>query len=146
MPYVEASIVIRADPDEVYAVVKDMEQYPLFMRDVEKVKIIERKDRCTVTEWVANVEGTPIYWTEEDRFDDENRTVLYHLIEGDLDKFEGSWRLIPTQEGTLVILGVDYDFGIPSLSDLIGPTLDIKVRENSEMMLQGIKEKVEGRK
>ena len=43
-----------------------------------------------------------------------------------------------------MVLGVDYDFGIPELSNLIGPTLHEKVGENSEMMLQGMKRRIEG--
>jgi coenzyme Q-binding protein COQ10 len=46
--------------------------------------------------------------------------------------------------GCKVTLSVDYDFGMPSLTDLIGPTLKEKVRENSEMMLEGMKKKIEG--
>ncbi len=66
------------------------------------------------------------------------------MIEGDLDKFEGEWKFIPHKDGCKVVLGVEYDFGMPSLTELIGPTLKQKVRENSEMMLEGMKKKIEG--
>jgi hypothetical protein len=46
--------------------------------------------------------------------------------------------------GTQVTLTVDYDFGIPELTNLIGPTLEQKVGENSEMMLEGMKRRIEG--
>jgi hypothetical protein len=42
-----------------------------------------------------------------------------------------------------VVLGVDYDFGVPTLAELIGPTLERKVRENSEMMLAALKRQAE---
>jgi hypothetical protein len=42
-----------------------------------------------------------------------------------------------------VVLGVDYDFGVPTLAELIGPTLERKVRENSEMMLAALKSEAE---
>ncbi len=41
------------------------------------------------------------------------------------------------------MLGVDYDFGVPTLAELIGPTLEKKVRENSEMMLAALKRQAE---
>ena len=44
---------------------------------------------------------------------------------------------------THVTLGVDYDFGVPTLAELIGPTLEKKVRENSEMMLAALKKEAE---
>lgn len=144
MAYVERSLLIQGPIQQVYELAKDMESYPQFMRDVESVRVVERQGNRTVTEWETSVDGTPILWTEEDIFDDEGFTIQYRLIEGDLEKFEGSWSFRSTPEGTQVTLTVDYDFGIPELTQLIGPTLQEKVGENSEMMLLGMKQKVEG--
>ncbi len=144
MAYVERTILIEGPIEQVYELAKDMEAYPDFMPDVESVKVIEREARRTVTEWETSVDGTPILWTEEDLFDDENFVIDYRLIEGDLDKFEGQWRFSRQGSATQVILTVDYDFGIPELTNLIGPTLEQKVGENSEMMLQGMKRRIEG--
>lgn len=144
MVYVERSIVIEGPIERVYELAKDMEAYPDFMPDVESVKVIERGAKRTVTEWETSVDGTPILWTEEDLFDDENYVIDYRLVEGDLDKFEGQWRFLRHGSSTQVVLTVDYDFGIPELTNLIGPTLELKVGENSEMMLLGMKRRIEG--
>lgn len=145
MPYVERNIIIQGAIEDVYELAKDMERYPEFMPDVESVKVIKREPNLTVTEWETSVDGTPIMWTEQDIFDDKNFTIEYQLIEGDLDKFEGIWKFENTPDGTRVTLTVDYDFGIPELTNLIGPTLAEKVGENSEMMLQGMKNRIETR-
>ena len=145
MPYVERSIIIHGEPASVYQIACDMESYPRFMPDVESVTVLQREGNRTVTEWVTQVEGTPIIWTEEDIFDDTSCSIQYRLIEGDLDKFEGTWRFEKTDSGTRVTLGVDFDFGIPNLTELIGPTLELKVQENSEMMLKGMKGHIEAR-
>ena len=146
MPYVERSIIIEGSIESVYEIAKDMESYPKFMPDVESVKVVERSPNETVTEWVTNVDGTPFLWTERDQFDDANRRINYVLIEGDLEKFEGAWKFDSVEGGTKVTLTVDYDFGIPELTEMIGPTLLEKVGENSEMMLAGMKAQAEGRK
>lgn len=143
MPQVERKIVIDGDPQRVYELAKDMESFPNFMPDVESVKVVERGPNSTVTEWVTNVDGTPFIWTEDDNFDDKNLRIDYALIEGDLEKFEGSWSFRPVDGKTEVTLVVDYDFGLPELTELIGPTLHEKVGENSEMMLAGMKKLVE---
>ncbi len=67
--------------------------------------------------------------------------IDYKLLEGDLDKFEGAWTFVERDGATHVNLGVDFDFGVPTLAELIGPTLERKVRENSEMMLAALKER-----
>lgn len=145
MPYVEKSIIIAGDLETVYELAKDMESYPRFMPDVESVKVVSRTSNETITEWVTNVDGTPFLWTEKDSFDDLNHRITYCLIEGDLEKFEGAWSFARIDDGgTQVTLAVDYDFGLPELTELIGPTLHEKVGENSEMMLQGMKRHVEG--
>jgi len=143
MPYVETSIAIAAPARVVYELAKDQERFPQFMPDVETVVVLERHSDHIVTRWKTLVEEAPIEWTEEDRFNDEALRIDYKLLEGDLDKFEGAWTFDEREGTTHVVLGVDYDFGVPTLAELIGPTLQRKVRENSEMMLAALKVEAE---
>ncbi|HTX59396.1 MAG TPA: SRPBCC family protein [Verrucomicrobiae bacterium] len=143
MPYVETAIAIAAPAQLVYELAKDQERFPQFMPDVETVKVLEHHADRVVTRWKTLVEEAPIEWTEEDRFDDAARRIDYKLLEGDLDKFEGAWTFEERDGLTHVVLGVDYDFGVPTLAELIGPTLQKKVRENSEMMLAALKSEAE---
>ena len=143
MPYVETSIAIAAPARVVYELAKEQERFPQFMPDVETVVILERHPDHIITRWKTLVEEAPIEWTEEDRFNDDAMRIDYKLIEGDLDKFEGAWTFDEREGTTHVVLGVDYDFGVPTLAELIGPTLQKKVRENSEMMLAALKTEAE---
>ena len=143
MPYVESTIVVDAPAREVYELAKEQERFPQFMPDVETVTVLERHPGYIVTRWKTLVEDAPIEWTEEDRFDDAKVRIDYKLIEGDLDTFEGAWTFEERDGKTHVTLGVEYDFGVPTLAELIGPTLAKKVKENSEMMLAGLKREVE---
>jgi coenzyme Q-binding protein COQ10 len=143
MPYVETTIEIKAPAKKIYELAKDMERYPEFMPDVETVKILESKGNQTVTRWKTLVEEAPIEWTEIDIFDDARTRIDYRLIEGDLDKFQGAWTFEERDGVTKVVLGVDYDFGVPTLAELIGPILQKKVEENSQMMLRALKEECE---
>ncbi len=143
MPYVETATTIAAPARIVYELAKEQERFPEFMPDVEIVVVLERHPDRVVTRWKTLVEEAPIEWIEEDRFDDERLRIDYKLIEGDLDKFEGAWTFIERDGATHVNLGVDYDFGVPTLAELIGPTLQKKVVENSEMMLAALKKEAE---
>ncbi|MDE2573217.1 MAG: SRPBCC family protein [bacterium] len=146
MPYVESSISIKAPARHVYEIAKEQERFPEFMPDVESIAVVERHESRVLTKWKTLVEGAPIEWIEEDRFHDDACRIEYKLLEGDLDKFEGAWTFSEDGNGeTLVTLGVDYDFGVPTLAELIGPTLQKKVQENSEMMLAAIKAEAEAK-
>ena len=143
MPYVETSIAVAAPARVVYELAKEQDRFPQFMPDVESVTIVERRPAGAISRWKTLVEEAPIEWTEEDRFYDDSLRIEYQLIEGDLDKFEGAWTFEEREGVTHVVLGVDYDFGVPTLAELIGPTLERKVRENSEMMLAALKSEAE---
>jgi ribosome-associated toxin RatA of RatAB toxin-antitoxin module len=145
MPFVESSIDIDAPAALVYALAKEQERFPEFMPDVESIVVLERHPDYVVTRWKTLVEDAPIEWTEEDRFDDAALRIDYALTEGDLDTFEGSWTFVASGGVTHVVLTVEYDFGVPTLAELIGPTLQKKVRENSEMMLAALKREAEAK-
>ncbi|MEO7038751.1 MAG: SRPBCC family protein [Candidatus Elarobacter sp.] len=146
MPYVEVTIEVEAPAAIVYELAKEQERFPDFMPDVETVVVLERHPDYVVTRWKTLVEDAPIEWTEHDRFDDSALRIDYALIEGDLDTFEGAWTFEQYGGLTRVVLSVEYDFGVPTLAELIGPTLEKKVRENSEMMLAALKREAETRR
>jgi ribosome-associated toxin RatA of RatAB toxin-antitoxin module len=143
MPYVESRIAVAAPARAVYELAKDQERFPEFMPDVETVKVLERHPDRVISRWKTLVEEAPIEWTEEDRFDDVALRIDYALLEGDLDTFEGVWTFEERDGLTHVLLTVEYDFGVPTLAELIGPTLQKKVLENSEMMLRALKTQAE---
>jgi coenzyme Q-binding protein COQ10 len=145
LAFVESAITIGAPAREVYELAKEQERFPDFMPDVETVTVLERHADYIVTRWKTLVEDAPIEWTEEDRFDDAAPRIDYKLIEGDLDTFEGAWTFDERAGSTFVRLTVEYDFGVPTLAELIGPTLAKKVRENCEMMLAALKSEAEAR-
>lgn len=143
MPYVESRIAIAAPARAVYELAKDQERFPEFMPDVETVKVLERHPDRVISRWKTLVEEAPIEWTEEDRFNDGGLRIDYALLEGDLDTFQGAWTFEERDGLTHVLLTVEYDFGVPTLAELIGPTLQKKVLENSEMMLKALKVQAE---
>ena len=145
MPYVECEIEVEAPAATVYELAKEQERFPEFMPDVDTVVVLERHPDRVITRWKTLVEDAPIEWTEEDRFDDAALRIDYALLEGDLDTFEGAWTFEERDGLTRVVLGVEYDFGVPTLAELIGPTLEKKVRENSAMMLAALKREAESR-
>ncbi|BBB92991.1 MAG TPA: SRPBCC family protein [Methylomusa anaerophila] len=144
MPYVEVTMPVNCNRSEIYPILKGMEKYPEFMTDLISVEIIEQQDNTTITQWVSNVDGRIIKWTELDTFDDANMHISYRQIDGDLKKFEGEWILTTIPCGTEIKLTVDFEFGIPMIAGLLNPILKKKVRDNSLSMLTAIKDKMEG--
>jgi ribosome-associated toxin RatA of RatAB toxin-antitoxin module len=145
MPQVESFINIQGSRDFAYAMAKEMEKYPQYMESVQEVRILttDPLENSTITQWVTNVDGRLIRWTEKDVFDDEAKTISYRQISGDLKKFEGEWRFQSVDGGTRVTLTVAFEFGIPMLAGLLNPILKKKTQANCDAMLLAIKEQVE---
>ncbi|MBQ2975434.1 MAG: aromatase/cyclase [Phascolarctobacterium sp.] len=143
MPYVESKITINGDGNKIYGIIKDMASYPNFMKDLVSVEILERGEDYTISHWVTNADGRRIVWTERDTFYPEELKITYVQTEGDLKKMEGAWTIVEQADGCEVTLAVDFEFGIPMIAGLLNPILKKKVRENSENMLNSIKEQIE---
>lgn len=141
MPLIEVESWIAAPCKEVYSVICRMEDYPVFMKNLERVTVLERGENTTTTEWVANLAGIRLTWTERDCFDESNGRIAYQQIKGDLSRFDGAWKLSPENGGTKIRLSVHVELDIPMFSAMIDPLLKKKVQENSRDMLQSIGER-----
>lgn len=143
MPYVASKTLIKGDGSKIYDIIKNMADYPSFMKDLVSVEILERGDNYTVSHWVSNVDGRKIIWTERDIFYPAELKITYSQIDGDLKKMEGAWTIEAFGDECLVTLTVDFEFGIPMIAGLLNPILKKKVRENCENMLKAVKEQIE---
>lgn len=142
MPHIEVTKVILADKKRVYAVIKDMESFPEFMRDVKKVKVVEKQGSRVVTEWQTDIDGAPVEWVEEDIFDDEKMSCTFKAIEGDY-KYEGQWELNEDVAGkTRVSVVANFDWEVPTLEKFIGHILEKKARNSLKSMLNAIQKKI----
>lgn len=143
MPRVELTETILAPLETVYDLTSNMEGYPEYMKNVISVQVLERFPGKTITYWIMEVEGMKMRWRELDEFFTEEKTIRFHLLNGDLDRLEGHWTFEDRPEGTHVIFYLDFDLGVPMLNGLFHYLLLKKVRENCQDMLLGLKEKAE---
>lgn len=146
MARVEASTVIRAPLEAVYALAKRVEEFPQFMPDLESVTVLERLDGVpALTAWVGVVEGRRIRWTEEDAWDDTRHVCHFRQREGDFEQYEGTWTFSPDAGGTRTAITVEFEFGIPLIGSLLSTVLRVKVKENLERMLRALQGQLEPR-
>ena len=145
MPEVSSSIVIRAPLEIVYARARRVEDFPLFMPDLERVTVLERNGEVpTLTEWVGTVEGRRIRWVEEDQWDDAGHRCRFRQREGDFDRYEGTWDFAADGNTTRTTITVEFEFGIPLIGRLLSGLLRVKMRENIDGMLRALQQQIEG--
>lgn len=143
MASVEATTVIGAPRDRVYAMAKDVERFPQFMPDLESVTVLERTPSGTLTQWVGVVQGRKIRWVEEDAWDDAAYTCRFRQRTGDFSRYEGSWVFEATPGGTRTSLAVDFELDIPLAGALLSSLVKVLMRKNCESMLAALKGQLE---
>ena len=138
MPIVEVTEFVPAPIDRVYQIVADQESFPAFMKSMESVKVLERGEGYTVTEWVATLQGARFRWVERDLYYPDVHKITYDQTEGDLKVFRGHWALTESEGGTLVEFVTEFEFGIPMLSAMLNPVAKMALKSNARAMLQAI--------
>lgn len=148
MPRIEQSIEIKAPIEKVYEIARNVEAFPEFMSDLQSLNVLERSpdNRRTVTEWVGliNAVKMKVRWTQEDLWDDASYRDDFRMLQGDMDRMEGSWEFI--SEGaaqTRFISVVDYEYNVPMVGAMVKGLIKKLMTENLQSTLSAIKQRSE---
>jgi ribosome-associated toxin RatA of RatAB toxin-antitoxin module len=139
MPIVEVKELIRAPIEDVWALICDVQAYPRLMEPVLSLTVLEEGDGWLTTAWEVELKGSILKWTEREERDHARHYIAYRQIEGDLEEFEGFWRLRETEDGvTEAVLAVRFEIGIPMLREMLDPVAERAIRENARKMLASL--------
>ncbi len=142
MPEVRAERFIKASPEKVYALAKDLEGLKPYLKEVESLRVLPQEGQRTRSEWVAVAMGKKVRWLEEEEWDDQNLRNRFYSPEGDFDRYEGTWVFLPEGEGTRVVLSLTYELTIPIFGGLLQKLVQKLMQENVESLLKGLEERV----
>lgn len=148
MPIIEQSIEIDAPVEHIYAIARDVERFPEFMRDLLSLKVLERNadNTRTISEWRGIVREfkLTIKWTQEDVWDDAAHTDEFVQIKGDMDRLAGRWAFTPLSESrTRFDSLLDYDYNVPLIGSMVKNLIKKKLADNLQATMEGIKQRAE---
>ncbi len=145
MPVIHSEITVNTPVDVIYSLAKQVEKFPEIMPDVESVEVLERDGPNTLTHWVGSIKqfNRTIQWTEEDEWDDDNHTCEFRLREGDLDKYEGTWKFEEVPGATRVCLDLEYEYNVPLIGAIIKGLVRKLMQQNCDQMLAALKQEAE---
>lgn len=146
MVHIELTIKLNCNKQRAYEVLKNIADFPKFMRDVKKLEILEDAPNKLVTAWEVDVDGATVIWKEEDIYDDEALCMKFRMIEGDYQSYTGEWKIKDTSAGTELSLTADFDWGIPVFEKFVGHILKRKACKSLKGMLNAIKKRYEENK
>jgi len=98
---VDASVIIAAPPEAVWAVMTNCSRLAVLMTNVDHCRVMQRDPagHWDVREQVTKASLLPAARTVLRSDYDEPRLVRFHRIDGDFKVLEGSWRLTPLDGG-----------------------------------------------
>ena len=105
---------INAPPGEVWELITNFGRYPDLFHEVEKTKVVRREgNTCDVRHFMRMDMAVPTYrygFTLRFLIDEAHHRLDWHLIDGDLKFFNGSWRLFAGPDGkTIMVYRITFD-------------------------------------
>lgn len=150
MPTVENHVTIAAPLAQVWSLAQEVERFPDFMPDLDRIQVIERQTMTpvtmrVVTSWHGRIRqfNRKMEWTEEDIWNTEDHTCRFWQLQGDFNSMHGEWKFTAMADSTQADLMVEYRFDIPLLGALMGKVLQKLMQANIDQMLGCLKAEAE---
>ena len=130
---------LNAPAADVWEVVKDVEGFPSFMNEVQTVRILAHGDEHRTTAWSTELRGAVLRWTGSERVSDQDMTMAFEQVDGDLASFRGEWNVdARSDERADLRFCVEFEIGIPLLEDVLTSAAETAIRDNFDQMSRKI--------
>ena len=138
MPKFRTLRPVAATPQQMFAVVRDIERYPEFLPMCEGMKVISREksddsvDIVVATMFVGYKAVHEKFTTRVAMYENENR-ILVEYLDGPFRYLENRWQFVSLPNGGCNIdFYIDYEFRSPMLGLLVGSVFDKAFRKFGE--------------
>lgn len=129
--------------EDVWAALKNFERYADFMQDVISVEVDRIDSSQWVSSWNVRLNGVQFSWVENDILEAPHR-LSFELVEGDVEMLAGEWLITQLPDGVEVTLAMEFDLGIPSMSETLDPLARRALKSNVDGLLKGLDSMVSG--
>ena len=138
---VQISKVLKVKRWQALRFITHTEEFPRFMPSVKEGTVLEKSAKGAVTCWSVEFDNIPFSWKQQEAFNLKKGEITFKAIEGDLEKFEGKWKLEKHPQGTQIHLEIHFSIGIPMIEKLIIGSLGELIKQNFKKMLDAIEER-----
>ncbi len=110
-------IRINGDPDRIFALAANIQDWPRILPHYRYVVIEEQADRHKVARMGASRDGFPVKWRARQELLPEERRIRFQHVGGITRGMDVEWRIEPERDSVLVTIHHDLSYPVP----LIGP-------------------------
>lgn len=127
MKTVHKSVLIWYSPQEMYALVTGVADYPLFLPWCDRARVVSTDNSGMTAEIGIAFSGVRQTFTTRNEHE-ADRAVRMQLVNGPFSRLDGEWAFLPVGEGAQracrVTLTLNYGFNNSLLARLVGPVFD----------------------
>jgi coenzyme Q-binding protein COQ10 len=132
---------VKHTPEQMFALVADVERYPEFLPLCEDLRIIRRQtdaqDReVLIAAMSVGYKAVRETFTSRVTLDRANRAILVEYIDGPFKRLENRWEFRQAADGTTVEFYINYEFRSMALGLLMGAMFDKAFRRFAEAFEQ----------
>ncbi|MHA6641861.1 type II toxin-antitoxin system RatA family toxin [Mesorhizobium sp. A623] len=136
MPKFEAKRRVAHTPDQMFALVADIEKYPQFLPLCESLTVRSRKERDGRTMLIADMsigyKAIRETFTTQVLLKPDEKTIDVKYIDGPFKYLTNIWRFEASGDGCDVCFFIDYEFKSRILGAIMGTMFDRAFRMFSE--------------
>lgn len=136
MPKFENHRPVRHSPEDMFALVADVEKYPEFLPLCEALSVRSRKERDGKTLLIADMtvgyKAIRETFTTQVLLNPAELAIDVKYIEGPFKYLDNQWRFRPAPEGSIVDFLIDYEFKSRILGAVMGSMFDRAFRMFAE--------------
>jgi ribosome-associated toxin RatA of RatAB toxin-antitoxin module len=127
MKNVHKSVLIWYSPQEMFALVTDINQYPRFLPWCDQARIVQQEASGMVAEVGILFSGVRQSFTTRNTHVQPQR-ISMELVQGPFSKLQGQWNFLSLGDGSQrackVEFTLQYGFDNATLAKLVGPVFD----------------------
>jgi coenzyme Q-binding protein COQ10 len=136
MPSFSTERRVPFSPEQMFALVADIERYPDFVPLCKGLNTTSRRERdgrsVLVAEMAVGYKSIVERFTTQVYLQPEERVIDTKYVEGPFRYLTSQWRFEPVSEGCLVRFSIDYEFRNRMLGALMGAVFDRAFRTTVE--------------
>ncbi len=127
MKTVHKSVLIWYSPQEMYALVIDVAQYPQFLPWCDRGTVLEHDEHGMLAEIGISFSGVKQTFQTRNLHVEGSRVEL-KLVKGPFSNLDGAWDFVPIGDGSQracrIEFTLNYGFDNATLGKLVGPVFD----------------------
>lgn len=141
MPVFNSSRSVGYAPEDMFALVADVEHYPEFLPLCEALKVRRRSSlddgrEMLIADMTIGYKAIRETFTSRVTLDPANNKILVEYVDGPFSHMQNRWSFVSENSGTRVEFFIDYQFKSRMLGMLMGAMFDTAFRKFSDAFVE----------